>query len=65
MVDIRPSGKPPPRGVIAGVIVVLLGFVAGAVGMWLDLPTMWVAIPAFGLFFLGAVIFLRAALRQL
>ena len=64
MSEITPSGKLPPRGVIIGVGVALLGIVLGAVGSMLHWPSALTAIAAFALFIIGAVLFVRAAFRQ-
>jgi hypothetical protein len=64
MSEITPSGKLPPQGVIIGAAVVLLGIVFGIVGTMLGLPSGLVAIGAFALFIIGAVLFVRGAFRQ-
>ena len=64
MSEITPSGKLPPRGVIIGVAVALLGIVFGIVGGMLGLPSSLAAIGAFALFIIGAGLFVRAAFRQ-
>ena len=64
MSDLTPSGKLPPREVIIGAGVVLLGIVVGAVGSMLHWPSSLTAIAAFALFIIGVVLFIRAAFRQ-
>jgi hypothetical protein len=64
MSEITPSGKLPPREVIIGVGVALLGIVLGVVGSMLHWPSGLTAIAAFALFIIGAVLFVRAAIRQ-
>jgi hypothetical protein len=64
MTEIRPSGKLPPRGVIIGSLVVLLGIILGAVGALLGWPAGLTSIAAGALFIVGLILFARAAFRQ-